>query len=92
MVKRNAALEALGKVPEVPLRIVEDKPKAVDKYARVMLYLPPPIAHYFKQIALDQHRKPHDVFIDALQVYLRTNGHIRQADMLAQRHAGTAVR
>jgi hypothetical protein len=70
MPKRNAALEALGKNPP-PLRAVELKPKPpAAKFARVMLYLPPPVAKSIKQIALDQGRKPHDVFIDALQTWL----------------------
>jgi hypothetical protein len=93
MPKRNAALEALGKTPVVTApRTVEPKPKPTAKFARVMLYLPPPVAKAVKQIALDTNRKPHDVFVDALQSWLRSNGHTRQADMLARRHGSTAVR
>lgn len=92
MAKRNAALEALGKAPPAPPRAVEQKPKPPRRFARVMLYLPPPVAKSFKQIALDQGRKPHDVFIDALQSWLKSNGHTREADTLAHRYDSTAAR
>jgi hypothetical protein len=92
MAKRNAALEALGLAPVATPRAVESKPKAAGRFARVMLYLPPLVAKRIKRIALDQDRKPHDVFVDALQSWLQSNGYTREADLLARRHDSTAVR
>ncbi len=85
MGKRNAALEALGTVPSQEPPTARTA-KAVRRYARVMLYLPPAVAKTFKQIALDSERKPHDVFVEALQSWLRANGHTREADTLVHRH------
>jgi hypothetical protein len=57
-----------------------------------MLYLPPPVIKRFKQIALDQGRKPHDVFVVALQDWLKSNGYTKEVDLLIHRHDSIAVR
>jgi hypothetical protein len=80
--KRNAALEALlavrpqaaaaVTVSEIPAAAPEKPSRAV---AKVMLYLPPKVARKFKEIAFIEDRKAHDVYLDALDLYLRQQGH-----------------
>ena len=80
--KRNAALEALlavrpqaaaaVMVTEVPAAAPEKPSRPV---AKVMLYLPPKVARTFKEIGFIEDRKAHDVYLDALDLYLRQQGH-----------------
>jgi len=76
--KRNAALEALL-ATRAPAPAPADTPPAPDKpgraVAKVMLYLPPKVARKFKEIAFIEDRKAHDVYLDALDLYLRQQGH-----------------
>lgn len=43
--------------------------------AKVMLYLPPKVARKFKEIGFVEDRKAHDVYLDALDLYLTQQGH-----------------
>jgi len=80
--KRNAALEALLAVrpqaaaaatpTEAPVAAPEKPSRPV---AKVMLYLPPKVARKFKEIAFIEDRKAHDVYLDALDLYLHQQGH-----------------
>jgi hypothetical protein len=89
MNKRNDALKALGATAPItateapapptqaqPTHVVAIKPLAEDKneVARVMLYLPPKVAKKVKEIALHQDRKAHDIYLDALDTYLKAKG------------------
>ena len=79
--KRNAALEALLAVrPQAAAVTVTEVPAAAPEkpsrpVAKVMLYLPPKVARKFKEIAFIEDRKAHDVYLDALDLYLRQQGH-----------------
>lgn len=89
--KRNSALEALtGGAPKsatpalsVPGEAVSPEPekanapprKPAKDIAKVMLYLHPKVARKFKEIAFTEDRKAHDVYLDALDAYLRQQGH-----------------
>ena len=63
---RDAALEAP--------RDGRQAPKA-DDVARVMLYLHPKVARKFKEMGFVENRKAHDVYLDALDLYLAQQGH-----------------
>lgn len=83
MNKRNAALEAIGLAPALDAKVValptEATPVArapkADERAKVMLYLHPKVARKFKEMAFVENRKAHDVFLDALDLYLTQQGH-----------------
>lgn len=83
MNKRNAALEAIGLAPAPDAKVValptEAAPAARspkgDERAKVMLYLHPKVARKFKEMAFVEDRKAHDVFLDALDLYLTQQGH-----------------
>lgn len=83
MSKRNAALEAIGQAPASEPRVVQLTPEPApvvrqakaDDVARVMLYLHPKVARKFKEIAFVENRKAHDVYLDALDLYLTQQGH-----------------
>lgn len=95
MSKRNAALEALGAAPVAPAvpkpvaaaTVAENVvtmqtrkgSKSVDK---VMLYLPPKVARKFKEMAFHEDCKAHDLYLRALDGYLRQTGHVAEADLL----------
>lgn len=53
--------------------ITERKKKGT--VAKVMVYMPTKVARKFKEIALYQDRKANDVYLDALDLYLRHEGH-----------------
>lgn len=94
---KNAALEALGLTATAP-RVVEDVPavetarvvplKATqdDKadVARVMLYLHPKVAKKVKEIALHEDCKAHDIYLKALDSYLKAKGFGGLADIAAR--------
>ena len=97
MSKRNAALEALGAgklaVAPAPEAIPDDSapagnvvtmaaPKVAKDVGKVMLYLPPKVARKFKEIAFHEDCKAHDVYVRALEAYLRQAGHATEADLL----------
>lgn len=87
--KRNSALEALtGGAPKAatpaPSASAETAPPEPEKappskpakdIAKVMLYLHPKVARKFKEIAFTEDRKAHDVYLDALDAYLKQQGH-----------------
>lgn len=75
--KRNAALEALGAAPKAVEAPAEAPPpaKPARDVSKVMLYLHPRVARKFKEIAFTEDRKAHDVYLDALDAYLRAQGH-----------------
>jgi hypothetical protein len=52
----------------------ERSPRA-DDVARVMLYLHPKVARKFKEMGFSGNRKAHDVYLDALDLYLTQQGH-----------------
>jgi len=97
MSKRNAALEALGagKLAVAPApaalpaeaepaaKVVALAPEKPSKeVGKVMLYLPPKVARKFKEIAFHEDCKAHDVYVRALEAYLRQAGHAAEADLL----------
>lgn len=43
--------------------------------ARVMLYLHPKVARKFKEMGFIENRKAHDVYLEALDLYLTRQGH-----------------
>ncbi|WP_156312210.1 hypothetical protein [Methylobacterium platani] len=49
--------------------------KPAKDIAKVMLYLHPKVARKFKEIAFTEDRKAHDVYLDALDAYLKQQGH-----------------
>ena len=53
--------------------------KATDK---VMLYLPPKVARKFKEMAFHEDCKAHDLYLRALDGFLRQEGHAAEADLL----------
>ena len=80
--KRNAALEALkatrGPATSAPMTqnvAPEIAAKPLRKVSKVMLYLPPKVARKFKEIAFTEDRKAHDVYLSAIDLYLRSQGH-----------------
>lgn len=89
--KRNSALEALTGgapkaatlVPPAPAETMPPEPekasepprKPAKDIAKVMLYLHPKVARKFKEIAFTEDRKAHDVYLDALDAYLKQQGH-----------------
>ncbi len=76
--KRNAALDALGTSASSASASVEatarpsKPPKTV---AKVMVYMPAKVARKFKEIAVTEERKATAVYLDALDLYLRQQGH-----------------
>lgn len=89
MAKRNDALSLIGapaqtQATETPApakaksaRVVPIKaaaPEEKAEVARVMLYLSPKVAKKVKEIALHQDRKAHDVYLEALDAYLKDQG------------------
>jgi hypothetical protein len=93
MSKRNAALEALGRAPLAPATNPQPAqsaenpspaPRQKDGKAigKVMLYLPPKVARKFKEMAFHEDRKAHDLYVEALEAYLRQRGHAAEADLL----------
>ena len=76
--KRNAALEAMegqtvGAETEAPLPERPQKP--VKTVTKVMLYIHPKVARKMKEIAFAEERKTNDVFLDAVDNYLKLAGH-----------------
>lgn len=97
MGKRNAALDAIGggkltvapAPAAVPAEAETDEkvvalapPKSVKDIGKVMLYLPPKVARKFKEIAFHEDCKAHDVYVRALEAYLRQAGHAAEAELL----------
>lgn len=77
--KRNAALEALKaaaphEATSAPLT-QDTFAKPPKKVAKVMLYLPPKVARKIKEIAFTEDRKANDIYLAALDLYLRNQGH-----------------
>jgi hypothetical protein len=79
LAKRNAALEALGAAPRpvlAPEPMSSPPNKAASKrHSKVMVYLHPKVARKFKEIAFVEERKANEVYLDALDLYLRQQGH-----------------
>ena len=78
--KRNAALEALGAAPRQsePDHQTEAPPspaKPSKAVSKVMVYMPAKVARKFKEIAFTEERKANDVYLDALDLYLKKHGH-----------------
>lgn len=48
---------------------------AAKRYSKTMVYLHPKVARKFKEIAFVENRKANDVYLDALDLYLRQQGH-----------------
>jgi hypothetical protein len=94
MSKRNAALEALGRKSIAPAELnplsapvsepAAPQPRQKDAKApsKVMLYLPPKVARKFKEMAFHEDCKAHDLYVRALEAYLRQRGHASEADLL----------
>ena len=92
---KNAALEALGFAPAkateeppatLPARVVPLKAPQDDKaeVARVMLYLHPKVAKKVKEIALHEDCKAHDIYLKALDAYLKAKGFGGLTDIAAR--------
>ena len=87
--KRNAALEALSATPpKLPTAVASAQPvegaenvvtlkpaKSSKTVAKVVVYMPPKVARKFKEIAFTEERKANDVYLDALDLYLKKHGH-----------------
>jgi hypothetical protein len=84
------ALKAGGRAPEaaapaanvVPIAPDTPAPKAAPApekpakaQAKVMLYLHPKVARKFKEMAFVENRKAHDIYLEALDLYLTQQGH-----------------
>jgi hypothetical protein len=93
MSKKNAALSVLGAVSAAPSpqqstpTVGNTPPSDISLSAnravgKVMLYLPPKVARKFKEIAFHEECKAHDVYLRALEAYLRQNGHVAEADLI----------
>lgn len=48
---------------------------ATKRHSKVMVYLHPKVARKFKEIAFVEERKANEVYLDALDLYLRQQGH-----------------
>jgi hypothetical protein len=79
--KRNAALSAIGAAPRTASEPTVDTvttlrpPKPSKGVAKVMVYMPAKVARKFKEMAFTEERKANDVYLDALDLYLRQQGH-----------------
>ena len=78
--KRNAALSAIGAAPSSapdPSETVPPlkPPQHAKSVAKVMVYMPAKVARKFKEMAFTEDRKANDVYLDALDLYLRQQGH-----------------
>lgn len=62
---------APAEVPPSPVSLA----KPSKDVAKVMLYLHPKIARKFKEIGFVEDRKAHEVYLDALDLYLTQQGH-----------------
>ena len=71
-----------AKPREKVVRLPTPEGKATDK---VMLYLPPKVAHKFKEMALYERCKAHDLYLQALEGFLREKGHAPVAELLGNR-------
>ncbi len=92
--KRNAALEALGRKPAAPAGLhppsapvsepaaLMPRQKDAKAPSKVMLYLPPKVARKFKEMAFHEDCKAHDLYVQALEAYLRQRGHAGEANLL----------
>lgn len=49
--------------------------RSAKSQAKVMLYLHPKVARKFKEMAFVENRKAHDIYLEALDVYLTQQGH-----------------
>lgn len=66
-----AAVPDAGETTPPPVALTKP-PKDV---AKVMLYLHPKVAKKFKEVAFTEDRKAHDVYLEALDLYLTQQGH-----------------
>jgi hypothetical protein len=94
MSKRNAALEALSgasitpaannpsSVPAPENTSILPRQKEGKPVGKVMLYLPPKVARKFKEMAFHEDCKAHDLYVQAIEAYLRLRGHAPEADLL----------
>ena len=77
--KRNAALEALGAAPRQSepdqIEVPPSSAKPSKAVSKVMVYMPAKVARKFKEIAFTEERKANDVYLDALDLYLKKHGH-----------------
>ena len=60
-----------SETPSLPAALAKP-PKDV---AKVMLYLDQKVARKFKEVAFTEDRKAHDVYLEALDLYLTQQGH-----------------
>lgn len=67
----GASAPGPSEAPSSPVSLAKP-PKDV---AKVMLYLHPKIARKFKEVAFTEDRKAHDVYLEALDLYLTQQGH-----------------
>ena len=65
----------------VPLKAPQDDKAEV---ARVMLYLHPKVAKKVKEIALHEDCKAHDIYLKALDAYLKAKGFGGLTDIAAR--------
>lgn len=65
--------QAAAPVEAAPSPAASAKPSK--DVAKVMLYLHPKVARKFKEVAFTEDRKAHDVYLDALDLYLTQQGH-----------------
>lgn len=77
--KRNAALEAMegqgvAVVAEPEAPAPERARKPAKTVAKVMVYIHPKVARKMKEIAFAEERKTNDVFLDAVDHYLKHVG------------------
>lgn len=66
--------EASASPAETPV-VAATPAKPSRDVAKVMLYLPPRVARKFKEIAFHEERKAHDVYLEALDLYLTQQGY-----------------
>ena len=71
-----------GKSREKVVALPRPPGKVTDK---VMLYLPPKVARKFKEMALYEDCKAHDLYLQALEGFLREKGHAAVAELLGNR-------
>jgi hypothetical protein len=62
-------------VTEAPRQVMAPVPKPSKALSKVLIYMPAKIARKFKEIAFTEDRKANDVYLNALDLYLKQQGH-----------------
>ena len=75
MMKEEPASEAPPKsAPKAREKEAAEAPKGQGKTGRVSLYLPPAVAKEIKAVAFHHDVKPHDVYVEAVELVLKKYG------------------